>query len=582
MLRLLSLVILYSFTINAQQMRNEATANSILGSEGVPKETVLVHYNSTVLLPGETLYYKVYCLDKISFKTSKFSKIAYIALIDESKHYVFKHKIELKEGVGYGDFFIPVDVPSGNYKILAYTRWMLNNNDFDIVDVHIINPYQNNYSEQNRSLESRSKDLLIEKIKTLPLCKKIVLNKKHYGKREQVVLNLGKWIKKNELGNYSLSVFKKYSFNQPEFDHFINKKVVKTSEFSDISEVQSDYNYLPEIRGELISGKIKSKDSFDFRKEIEIGISLISSNQTRIITPDDSGNFSFNSFRSTNGSSDLFIQIMNGHIGDFEVVLDSFPKPNINSIKFSDLEIEQHMKEAILQRSIYNQIENNYYTIKPDSIVEREVDVPFYGEKGVYTYNLDDFTRFETVKETLVEIIDGVWSRKDDKGLESFVIRGLYQNQEEIGYKPLLLIDGIIEQNHDRIINSKANRIKSISYIRDIYYLGLKVYGGIVIIRTKENNYSDFLDSQRIKKIQLSAIQNGSKKYFKYNYDSNNYDRIPDYRHQLLWLPNIKISDNNEKIFFFTSDVEGEFVVSLEGLTTDGEPISMKQSFWVQ
>lgn len=573
---------IYSLTINAQQTTIGTAGNTFKNLETFPKETVLVHYNSTVLFPGETLYYQVYCLDKISLKVSKFSKIAYLVLINEDLDYVFKHKIELKDGIGYGDFFVPVDLSSGNYKIVAYTKWMLNDNDFNIEDVNIINPYRKGYSRQKISMETQNKDIPIKKFKELPLGKDLVLNNKYYGKRERVDLGLAELIKNNKFGNYSLSVFKKYSFNQPDFNHFVRKKVDKIAELSNLSEIKSDYIYLPELRGELISGKIKRKNNSDFNREIEIGVSLTNSNQTRIITSDSKGNFNFNIFSRNVNSTDLLIQIMDDQIKDFDVVLDSFPKPRLNELNFIDLAIEPNMEKSIIQRSIYNQIENNYYSIKPDSIPKRDMDVPFYGEKGVYKYNLDDFTRFETVKETLVEIIEGLWSRKDEDGKDSFVVRGLYQDQEEIGYKPLLLVDGIIEQNQDKIINGKANYIESISYLRDIYYLGLKAYRGIVIIKTKANNYIDFLNPESIKKMELNAIQNGTKKYFRCNYDDGNLDRIPDYRHQLLWLPNIKISDKNEKIFFFTSDIEGEFVVSLEGLTIDGKPLSIIQSFWVQ
>ena len=46
--------------------------------------------------------------------------------------------------MGQGDFFLPADVVSGNYKIIAYTQWMKNGIDqhYFQSNIVIINPMQ--------------------------------------------------------------------------------------------------------------------------------------------------------------------------------------------------------------------------------------------------------------------------------------------------------------------------------------------------------------------------------------------------------------------------------------------------------
>src|SRR5690606_37366922 len=94
------------------------------GFNNIPQETVFVHFNASFLFAGEYLYYKVYCMDKSTRNLSGISKIAYVELLGEGGTRVFAQKIRLEKGEGEGDFFIPVTVPSGNYKLVAYTQWM--------------------------------------------------------------------------------------------------------------------------------------------------------------------------------------------------------------------------------------------------------------------------------------------------------------------------------------------------------------------------------------------------------------------------------------------------------------------------
>ena len=73
----------------------------------------------------------------------------------------------------------------------------------------------------------------------------------------------------------------------------------------------------------------------------------------------------------------------------------------------------------------------------------------------------------------------------------------------------------------------------------------------------------------------------GKKEYFQPDYSSNKDSRIPDYRHQLLWLPNITLNNEDNNFTFYTSDVKGTFQMTLEGFTSEGKPIHMNEVFEV-
>ena len=57
---------------------------------------------------------------------------------------------------------------------------------------------------------------------------------------------------------------------------------------------------------------------------------------------------------------------------------------------------------------------------------------------------------------------------------------------------------------------------------------------------------------------------------------------IPDYRYQLLWKPDLNLNEGEMSIEFFTSDITGDFEISLEGYTNNGIPVSLRKFITVE
>ena len=121
----------------------------------LPKEQIFVHYNSNMVLTGESLLFKVYSLYRKTNTLSKLSKIAYIELLDVNKKPILKRKILLKGGEGYGDIFISSKIKSGNYKLIAYTRWMKNTNSYFEDNILIINPFEKKISFNHQTIKEK-------------------------------------------------------------------------------------------------------------------------------------------------------------------------------------------------------------------------------------------------------------------------------------------------------------------------------------------------------------------------------------------------------------------------------------------
>ncbi len=90
------------------------------------QEKIYAHIDQRFHLTGETLWFKLYTVDGAFHKPIDVSKVAYAEILDRADLPVLQAKIELNNGSGYGSFFLPASLSTGNYKLRVYTSWMKN------------------------------------------------------------------------------------------------------------------------------------------------------------------------------------------------------------------------------------------------------------------------------------------------------------------------------------------------------------------------------------------------------------------------------------------------------------------------
>lgn len=548
-----------------------------------PSEEVYIHYNSTLLFAGEYLYYKVYALQGENHAPSTFSKVAYVALIGEDRDPVFIHKIHLKNGTGQGDFFIPTDVASGNYKLVGYTNWMRNyDSDLFFQDaVTVINPYlgdQNAIRAEQLSEAIKSKpELPVHTSRYLKMSRL----QDTYGKRKEVSFFLDPLQENKENAVFSISVRKidPIAYDpQTTFETFQRNSAVKG-----LSEKQAPRKviYLPELRGELITGKLTTTVPGQTVQNKKISFSTPGSNYlAKIVTTDSKGNFTFQIKEPYTASKGL-VQLMEDAKEGYQIQVDEVIPPDFSSLVFKKFQLTPAMKEKILQRSVYNQIENAYFTVKPDTIRSLQQRPRFYNGRPVLVFDLDDYTRFRTMEETMIEIVNFAGIRTDKNGQDHFFVRP-YELSTTSELPPMVIVDGIILPDHSLLSNYDPLKVKSISVVRDKYYYGSQVFQGILDVVTIDGDFQVTDYKPYEKWVALDAPQ-PVKTYFQQQYsgDSTPLKRIPDFRDQLLWMPNVTIPAEGKEISLYTSDNEGTYEVIVEGMSPSGTPVSLSETFVV-
>ncbi len=578
-----TLLFFIDYSVNSQTNTTGKNKSDIIN---ISQEKIFIHHNTSFLLTGEYLYYKVYCLNTENNNLSNFSKIAYVELINNERKTVFKHKIILKNGMGYGDYFVPTSLSSGNYKLISYTQWMRNSDihNFYQNDISIINPFQENQksilndkSPSNIDQKNKSVNYNISSTeqKTTNRLVNLQVDSENFTNRNKVTLNIQALKLNSSYGNYSLSVRKIDDLEIPTRNTSLN---YLNSITNNTTVTNKTIAFLPELRGELLSGKVEYIESGSPAVNIKVALSIPGKNYIfKIANTNKNGVYYFN-IDTEYDTKNANIQIIDTERKKYNLVIDYQLPVDYSSLEFYNLKITPDDKEIILAHSIGNQIENAYSSKKPDSIKNIETPPPFFNNKEK-EFLLDDYTRFNTLKETFIEIIPEIYSQQKDEKF-TFHVR-IYDKEIETGLTPLVLIDGNLIQDQTELIDFNANKIEKINVVNDMYIYGSKLFEGVISIYTFDGNYKISSANNDIKNIQLSKPLD-VKKYFNQIYYKNiNSDRIPDFRRQLLWNPAIQLNKKDKTITFYTSDVHGKYEICLEGFTTEGKPVSLKKVIYV-
>jgi hypothetical protein len=548
--------------------------NSFGQIEDFESETIFLHTNETTFVTGETLLYKIYCMNANSKELSKISKIAYIELIDLDGILINRSKIALKNGIGANEIFINTSCLSGNYKLIAYTSWMLNNqkSKYFETEISIINPFISIKNiVKTTEVTSESKQYVTNNTKKEDI--ELKTSKKTYSKREKITLDV---IQKSERfidGNFSISVRK--------VDHLkFNQKITSQQHIDNITDKfinTNNVNFLPELRGELLSGKITSKNESKTNSDKHISLSILGEPfDQKIVKTNANGEFHF-ILEEDIKKSDIILQIIENNVNDFNI---SINKPSSadykNTASKNNFTISNENIDEIEKRLVACQIVNSYRL--KDSLLKGLMPFdPFY-KNNAKEYILDDFKRFPTFKETITEIVPAVYFKQNGEDY-SLHIRDYITGGQSFG-AALVLIDGLFLQDVNELFNYNTNNIYKICVINSAFSYGSKIFSGVISIVTFNKAYNG--KSSNVLPLQIERCE-FDKPFQNINYDSEfDYSRIPDYRYQLAWDTNFLINKDSNVYHFFASDLDGFYEISLEGFSKSGEPLSINEYFEVK
>ncbi len=241
------------------------------------------------------------------------------------------------------------------------------------------------------------------------------------------------------------------------------------------------------------------------------------------------------------------------------------------------IESKQYL-ETLNSNIQISQVYRAYNQINGKPFLQDKVSTHFYG-KSDYEYLLDNFTRFETVKDLFIEYIRSAVIRRRQKQNSFHVYNDLV-----LQGRALTMIDGIAIWDADFILDFDPLKVEKIDVVNDLYYVGNNTYSGIINLTTYNGDFAEEeLPEYLVKKAYHGLQQTREFHIPTYEYNTEAFKRIPDYRNTLYWNPNITLKGNKEiEIGFFTSDDSGEYIIEINGITHSGQPIYSKSGFSVK
>ncbi len=567
-----TLVLVFTFNVGfAQYVLKDQ--DDVKWYENISQEDIVMATNDNVLLAGEQLYYSLSCFNATTKRYTKNSKVAYVELVGENG-LVFRHKLKLDQGKGQGDFFLPSDINSGNYKLIGYTRWMLNaTNHYFEKDIAVLNPFKSIQFESaqynsNQDVQLASNDILA-----------LELDNSNFEARQELNIRL-KNINGNAKGRYAVSIRKEDNLNSiVSLSKSFNQSKLADIEVS--KKAPSESIYLPEFQGEMLTGSVMNSATAEPAVNVEVALSILSDEAFQdIVVTNEQGVYYFQ-IKEPYSSTRALIQVVAENRSDYKLNVNAHLGIDYSKLRFDELKIDESLKALLEQRSVYNQIESAYGEVKKNELNLPEYSQPFYGNFNS-TFNLDDYARFPTVAETLIEVVEHAWHERRNGPTRYVNVRERENDPYYlVDILPMVVVDGAMIQDHESLLYFNADEVSSIQVYRNEFYYNNRVFQGALKVNTSNKSFYAKMQGDFLQFIDLLSPElDISYQQPKYS-EEEDLSRVPDYRTQLYWNPNLILENKNEEIQFFASDVKGTYRITIQGFTDYGRPVNLSKTITV-
>jgi len=523
-------------------------------------ERVFVHLDKNCYLAGENIRAKFYVVDG-SYAPSSLSKVGYIEISDTDKPHI-QYKLALDNGHGSGKITIPGNIPTGIYELTGYTRYMRNESEdvFFRKQIAIINMVQESANNRIELVPERNLQIPMQN-ETI----KVKSDKAAYKQREAVSLSFDGL--PSDIEDMVISVVRNDTLAVlPLQDYDGWRKMVSTATIGKISG-----EWLPEYEGHIINGKVTATGNFPQTDYASLSTTVgFVGNDIRILSGQitEDGNVSYYT-SGVYGHQELVTSMLVNRqpVGKYRVDIVS-PFATALPSKLPGLQITPE-NNRLMDRFVGVQLNQVMYV---DSTGSKKSVNSLFDFTPVVRYDLDEYTRFNTVRQTIVEFILRVVVRRIDGELR---LRVFFENEKKFNNgNTLVLLDGIPLFDHNLILNYNPFLIKKVDVYDGKYTFGEDFFDCMVAFTT----YRADLPSIQLGEESQLFVYDCPELPAKFDGIPDYSDEItrkssrPDFRHTLFWEPFAETAIQSEQpLSFYTSDLTGDFKICVEGITRNGE-----------
>ena len=547
------------------------TALALAGTLSVaaPTERIFVSTDRSAYLAGDAVWCSLTCLDENGLYSNA-SAISYVELVSEEGT-ACTAKIGLLQGRGAGSFRIPVTTPTGTYRILAYTAVNAAENGTPWLAgsrlVTVFNTTSRARVVNNVVVGSGNAPVVQEERPVaegqLELSSRIRLQK-----GQSAVLNLHNG---GAAASVSLSIY--HADDLPEggrentpagFLKALPASVTTTRAVS----VEND--------GEIISARIRGT----VLKADDLTLATLSAagSPTDLYIGRTEGDDRLRFYTSNiYGNREIVCEVsqldrQEGYI-DFEspflfpetgplpkLTLDPAVRPDLNARKAALRAEKAHRIDTL----------TTYMTHREDLLL---ASIPSR------RYHLDDYTRFHSVKEILVEITPEIHLRTDH-GIPSLLLTysDALDRRSDRTDNIAVMMDGVLLSDLNLLLNFDAMLLEDIDIYDQPLVCGRTPLHGIVNFITKKNYVTALHFPASVRVVDFQGVA----------YPVAYNGAVPegegqDLRQLLYWHPILNLDAGSDyRLEFNTPGYAGHFKAVAEGFTEDGKPVYQEFTFEVE
>jgi len=538
-------------------------------------ERSYISTDKSCYVAGDNVWCSAFCFDVSTGALSELSSTLYVEL-HSSTGLAQTMKIALEHGRGAGVMRLLKSLPTGNYKLIAYTAQNLNEDGykFDAVGSKVISIF-NVFSKERvkdgvvvseeypaSSHQAATPDAVVD-----------ISCPQSVAASSQMELTISN--KMAEALTMSVSVYHRDGIAPVAGDGL--DKVVKA--MKGVGDVSFSDRILPDYEGEIIRARLSGQFDVDSLCGKFAYISIPGAPADVYCSQIDSlGRMAF--FTSNiYGERDLICDIPNLQPSQRSRVEIVTPFVNGDAGEIPPLVISSSISDDLAARGASMQIESRFESDTLFELLHTRSNILL--DDKVYRYVLDDYTRFPLMEEVIVEFVTQLRARTTAEGKRDIQVRVEDQmnGARFVRDNSLMLIDGVPVFDQEKIYRYDPLLVKYIDIYPSVFYVGYKQFGGIVNFITYKGDLPSLEFGEDVNVVDFQGSS------FPVAYTCEGIDRslYPDFRQTIYWHPITALDGGQSRaIPVETPSYKGNFDVVVEGISAEGKPFRECSSFEVK
>lgn len=516
-------------------------------------ERVYVSTDRDVYVAGDEVFLSAFCIDMATGGLSGSSSVAYVEIIAPEGP-VQTAKIALSKGRGGGFIHLDNTIPSGQYKMVAYTAQCFNEDGYDFEEgarmLSIINPFTTARSSSGvQILSDEDYEALASPAK--PSAGSLRLEAD------------GRLVLTNVSGSpVTLSVSVRHD------DGLVAPPVTNPLSFISGATRGTSFtgNRIIDFEGEVIRTRVMaSPDAIDDVAGASVYLSVPGRTSDFYVSRIDSDGTATFFTRNIYGDTDLVLDIgTTSEPCHLELIS---PFAGVKASGLPALPLSPGLSDRIISRSVAMQM---HEAAGADSLY----DMPALPEDYLFAadsveYILDDYTRFPLMEELFIEFIRGVRVGRNgkDRSLQ-LSLNDSFRPSLTSQLPSLALLDGVPVIDQNAIFDYDPLLVERIVVYPHTVYLGGWPYSGVVAFDTYKHDLPSFTFGENARIVEFQGVG-----YPVSVRQPDSEAGIPDLRRTLLWIPVLELAPGETKTLEYAApSYEGTFEVAVEGFDSEGNP----------